>query len=261
MKRIFIVILLVLCMVCILFPAKSQVMAATSGQFKYSTLSDGTLRITGHTAPTGALTIPSQIDGKTVTEIGSYAFYYETGITSVVIPNTVKTIGAYAFHYCFGIKSITFGTGIKEIGSSAFYYNKISGNLVLPDSVEKIGSEAFCSISGITSVTFGKNLKEFDASAFSADVGLTTYNVNASNPNFSAQNGVLFNKDKTEIVAYPTAKTGTTYAIPSTVKVIGKYAFYWNKSLTSITIPNTVTDIQRGAFAEDVNLSTVTLRK
>ena len=58
-------------------------------------------------APTGVLTIPSTIEGYTVTSIGAYAFYYCSSLTSVTIPDSVTSIGYYAFEGCNNVKDAT----------------------------------------------------------------------------------------------------------------------------------------------------------
>ena len=69
--------------------------------------------------PTGNLTIPSTLGGKPVTSIGSDAFFWCSGLTSVTIPNSVTNIGDYAFSGCSGLTSVTIGNGVTSIGDSA----------------------------------------------------------------------------------------------------------------------------------------------
>jgi len=91
----------------------------------------------------------------------------------------------------------------------------------IPSSVEFIGSYAF----------------------YYACTSLKEINVNADNANYSSVDGVLFSKNKTELVRYPKGKTANTYSIPSSVKTIGEHAFSDCASLTSIYIPTNVTEI------------------
>ena len=59
------------------------------------------------TSTQGAITIPSTLDGYTVTSIGFSAFYHCSGLTSVTIPDSVTSIGSYAFYECSGLTSMT----------------------------------------------------------------------------------------------------------------------------------------------------------
>ncbi len=81
---------------------------AQDSSFTYELKEDNTARITESTA-TGNVTIPSEIDGYVVTEIGNKVFYGKYGIYTIFIPATVTTIGEwdYAFSYCYNLTSIT----------------------------------------------------------------------------------------------------------------------------------------------------------
>ena len=83
-------------------------------------------------SPTGSLTIPATLGGKPVTSIGSYAFYYCTGLTSITIPSSVTSIGSYAFDYCYGLTNITIPSSVTSIGSSAFYGCRGLTEMTLP---------------------------------------------------------------------------------------------------------------------------------
>jgi len=82
--------------------------------------------------------------------------------------------------------------------------------------------------------------------------------VNANNPNYSSDQGILFDKDKTVLIHCPASKSGS-YTIPESVVTIGPEAFMNCKSLSSLTIPPTVTAIGRGAFYQCMLLTSIQL--
>jgi uncharacterized repeat protein (TIGR02543 family) len=78
------------------------------------------------------------------------------------------------------------------------------------------------------------------ANPYSGMSNLKAFSVADSNPFFASEDGVLFNKAKTELIAYPVAKSGA-YSISNNVNTIGVYAFSGCTALTNLTIPNSVT--------------------
>ena len=156
-----------------------------------------------------------------VTAIGNYAFHGCTGLTSVTIPSSVTRIGDHAFRGCTGLTSIA-----------------------IPDSVTSIGKSAFYGCTGLTSVTIPNSVTSIGASPFSDCTGLASIIVDSANPDYQSIDGVLYSKDGKTLVAYPAAKSGSSYAIPSSVTSIGVYAFFGCTGLTSVTIPNSVMELQ-----------------
>jgi len=88
--------------------------------------------------------------------------------------------------------------------------------------------------------------------------GLKKYVVSGNNKNYTAVDGVLFNKDMTKLIWFPQGKTGA-YTIPATVTSIGYKAFYDCTGLTSVTLPKSVTSIGPWAFSGCENLASVTI--
>jgi hypothetical protein len=233
--------------------------------------------------------------------IGGWAFEY-TSITSIIIPASVEEIGIHAFQFS-SLETITFeaGSQLKIIGDGAFYNTSIT-SIVIPASVEKIGNSAFQSISletitfeagsqlksigawafrdtSITSIVIPASVEEIGDSAFRSGF-LTNIEVEDGNSYYESIDGVLFNKDLTKLLVYPTAKTNTSYEVPASVTAIENYAFYDSSleiiifksgsqlksigdyafrgtSITSIVIPASVTAIGNYAFY-DSYLETIT---
>ena len=105
-----------------------------------------------------AVILPSKdASGNDVTSIGSRAFEYCNGLTSVTIPDSVTSIESFAFLECSGLTSVTIPDGVKSIGYCAF--NSCSGltSVTIPDSVTSFASYAFSGDSSLTSVTITAN--------------------------------------------------------------------------------------------------------
>ena len=96
----------------------------TYGDYSYTVSSDEVTIVSYPEQATGAVNIPSKIDGKEVVAIDDGAFQACTLITEVIIPDTVKTIGKYAFAYCVTLKSVTIPSSVTSIGKNAFQNSK-----------------------------------------------------------------------------------------------------------------------------------------
>ena len=190
------------------------------------------------------ITIPDS-----VTSIGEGAFYFCTGLTSVTIPDSVTSIAEQTFYRC-GLTSVTIGNGVTNIGERAFFQCGNLINVKIPDSVTSIDSYAFYGCgSCLTSVEIGSGVTSIGISAFSY-CGSLNITVSTSNPNYSDIDGVLFNKDKTEIIKYTKDQIQSEYSIPNNVISISEGAFFSCGNLTSVTIPNSVTSIGEEAFSD-----------
>ena len=120
----------------------------TFGDYGYSVNDDGkTVTITEYTGSDANVTIPSEIDGKMVTEIdgGDYqtAFKDCTFLISIIIPDSVTSIGSEAFYNCTSLTSVTIPDSVTSIGSSAFCECTSLTSVTIPDSVTSIGDFAF----------------------------------------------------------------------------------------------------------------------
>lgn len=187
------------------------ILNGSESDYEYKQLTSDTIEITAYTGTDQTLSIPSSIDGQTVTCIGEYAFNGSSGIKEITIPSSVTTIKPYAF------------------------YRSSAEKISVPSSVTSIGQFAFQDCRSLAEIA-----------------------VDDSNPNYSSDGGVLYNKDKTLLISYPAGKKDT-YAIPSGVTNINDYAFFACSGLTEITIPSSVTSIQESAFNGCNGLTGITI--
>jgi hypothetical protein len=137
------------------------------------------------------------------------------------------------------------------IGKTGSTYN-------IPNSVTTIGNGAFSSCSSLTSITIPNSVTSIGYGAFRDCSSLTSITVSSGNTAYVSENGVLFDKSKTIIIACSRGKTGS-YNIPNSVTTIGDWAFGDCASLTSITIPNSVTTIGDDAFRFCRSLTSITI--
>ncbi|GBU29544.1 hypothetical protein R84B8_03116 [Treponema sp. R8-4-B8] len=205
---------------------------------------------------TGSFTIPNN-----VTSIGDHAFAYCSGlIGALTIPDGVTSIGDEAFYFCSGLTgSLTIPDGVTSIGSDAFVWCSGLTSVTIGNGVTSIGYSAFLYCNGFTSVTIGNGVTSIEERAFSSCSMLTEINIDPANDTYCSQDGVLYNKAKTALIAYPGGKTYSNYIIPDGVTSIGEYAFSGCRLTGSLTIPDGVTSIGDSAFLYCSELTSVTI--
>ncbi|MBO7432327.1 MAG: leucine-rich repeat domain-containing protein [Salinivirgaceae bacterium] len=232
----------------------------------------------------GAYTIPN-----TVESIGSLAGCAD--LATIVIPASVATVGGGAFANCDNLeiyceaeskpegwdgnwnpddRHVTWGviscgdyillpTSGTEHTVEVSNYIGSDASITIPESFEiggveysvtKIGDYAFKSCSNLTSITIPVSVTEISPLAFAGCN--VTLNVE-ENTNYSAEDGAIFNGDKTVLIGC--YKPLTSYSIPSTVKTIELFSC---PSLTSVSIPSSVENIGSAAFADCSSLTSVT---
>ena len=231
----------------------------TYGTFDYIVLDDGTVEISRYRGNANVVDIPASINGRRVTSIGNNAFNHYTSLTNVTIPDSVTSIGDYTFHYCTGLTSITIPDSVTRIGKGVFYDCRNLTRITISNSVTWIGEEAFYGCNRLTSITIPNSVTSIGEKAFFWCLALTAIYVAEANKYYSSLDGVLFNKDKTELICYPPSKVDDSYNIPNSVKSIGNSAFEDCKKLTNIKIPDSVTSIGDSAFNHCTNLLRITI--
>ena len=184
---------------------------------------------------------------------------YENILENVIIEEGVTTIGYHAFSYLDNLNSINIANTVKIIGSSAFLGCGSLSKISIPDSVTLIEENAFQSCRGIKEIYIGSGAiyNTSSETRFYGCNNLEKITVSENNPNFSSQDGILFNKSKTEILKYPANKSGDTYTIPNTVTTIHEECFRENKNIKEIKLPNNLNTIETAGFYECDNLTNI----
>lgn len=192
--------------------------------------------------------IPKEYKGLPVTAIDTLAFADQSGIVSVNIPETVTNIGDYAFFGVYSLRRIVVSPENPFFASDATgaLYNKSVTELIafpkgyygeysIPDGVTVITDSAFSNCVGLTqlyipatvtgrlSITYCPLLKRID--------------VSPDNKEFSSDaEGILYDKSKTVLLEYPSARRGG-YTTPESVKKVDSCAFT-QATIDDLFLPN-----------------------
>ena len=212
----------------------------------------------GDGAFSGCINLTSINISNGVNSIGKNAFADCSGLISVIIPDSVTSIGYDAFSGCTGLQNVTLSGNINVLSALGFETCENLKSVVIGDGTTIIEHGAFYGCKSIKEVKVPKSVQTINDIAF-ANCGNLNITVEENNPYYSSIEGVLFNKDKTKIIAYAKDKSQPKYSIPVSTTSIDRYAFDDCSSLTSVTIPNSVTSIGESAFYGCNNLINITI--
>ena len=202
-------------------------------------------------------------DANTIRDQDGDSWRKESGGSAQASSSDFVMNGTVLFRYIGYAANVTIPAGVTAIGDEAFYYSGTETepydhsltSITIPLSVTSIGNYAFSNRAGLTSITIPSSVTSIENDAFTGC--LASIIVDNQNSAYSSVDGVLFNKNRTVLIAYPAGKQGS-YIIPSSVTSIGQGAFA-SSGLTSITIPSSVTTIGDGAFSYCFFLTSITI--
>lgn len=207
---------------------------------------------------------------ETVKDVGPYAFYGCSGLKSVNLEN-IENLYEGAFFECTGLEKAELGV-LEMFGQYAFYgcaslkYVKLEGVEVFEeqamrncpaleqvefgDGVEALAKYTFYESDGVRYLSFGKAFSQ-EVTSDTFPTGLERVEVSEHNAIYTTEGGILYNKDKTEIVCVPYSIKGRV-KIADSVKAIKADAahFKGHRYITSLTIPASVTSIDGGLMKE-----------
>lgn len=167
-----------------------------------------------------------------LTILGESAFSDCIGLENIDIPENVTKIDDLVFNGCIAMQSIKLSEGLKKIGKGAFKNCKKLNSITIPASVTTLSDALFRGCESLKSIKVESKNKHYK-----------------SEPNKrEGSDHVLFNKNKSVLIAYPAASREVQYDIPDSVTIISDWAFCECKKLNRITVPDSVSEIGEGAF-------------
>ena len=185
---------------------------------------------------------------------------------SVSFPSSLRIIEQYAFQDCKNLADIgKLPQGLKKIGFLSFYGCNGIKELTVHSCIEELDNRAFEACRGLEKVTIEEGIKKVDflscipnlkevyipasVTEITAIECQEKIDVHKDNKNYLSEDGVLYNKDKTELIAYAGLPDKEEFFVPDTVEVIKEGAFHKNKTLKRVVLPNGLTHIEKSAFS------------
>ncbi len=233
---------------------------------------DGVLYIGNHLIETDSMAYidPNYRVKEGTVVIVSNAFR-DKAIETITLPASVDYIGYGVFDDCDELTDFIVHENNLNYSSNedGILFNKDKKVLIecpenadfteytIPSNVTEIEPYAFNSCNNITKITIPPTVSTIGFAPFAQANLLSSSEVDANNTHFLDENGILFNKNKSELIQYPAGKTEASYTIPSGISVIGSDSFNGCRNLQSIIIPEGVAEICTMAFANCGNLSEV----
>ena len=196
---------------------------------------DNTISITGYTGTSETVIVPSEIEGKKVSNIGSSAFYECETIKHLIIQKGITEINNNAFVLCKNLETVILPEGLTNIGMSTFGGCESLINIDIPDTVKTIETDAFSGCLKLSSIKLPNGLKVIEDSTFANCKSLQAIEL----PN---------SIERIEECAFAGCNSLSFVEIPNGVTIIFDGAFLGCESLTKIVIPNSVKIIRKNVF-------------
>ena len=184
-----------------------------------------------------------------VKRIESWTFSNCSSLTNITVPDSVTVLDGLAFSYCTNLKNIELSKNLTEIGMGALSHCTSLETIDIPDSVIIMDNIAMAGCSELKSVNIGSKLKTVGGQVFAGCTSLEKVNVNLNNKNYTSENGIWYDKNKTKIILYPYNKKDSAYTTPTSLKelcngYVGSYGTLLdNSNLKTVTIEKNVAKI------------------
>ena len=194
---------------------------------------------------------------KNLTKIEGDTFFGCTSLAEITIPDSVTSIGGSAFKGCTSLSKVDLPKMLTTIEAGTFRGCTSLKEIIIPDSVIKILDHDFSNCTSLESITIGSGVESLGDEWIASCRRLENITVSPENKTYSSVDGVLFNKDKSELSAYPIGNKRSSYTIPDGVEKIGKKAFYGCRYIESLTIPVSVAEIEASALGNCYDIRAV----
>lgn len=196
-------------------------------------------------------------EGGSLKTVKNFAFAYCTKLNDVRFGGDLDSLGHYAFYGCTSISEITLPDKLRVLGTSVFQGCSSLKGIVFPNSIESIGTSVLSECSSLESVDFGSIIKEIKGNVFEGCLKLSRVTISKNNPYMTAEDNVLYNKEKTRIIYYAAALPDDKFYVPDSVTTVGEKAFNYCSGLKELKFPETVTKMDDLAVYKNTSINKI----
>lgn len=178
-----------------------------------------------------------------VTEIGLWAFRSCSSLKEIILPDSIVTLGSASISQCTSLQSIKLPENLKTIPDNFLQGCSALERIDFPDSVTRIGERALANCRNIVELKLPDNLTELGDVALGGMNKLQSIEISPENKYFCVENNLLFDKSKSVLLLYPSARPDTTFTVPAGVTEISAACFGLCENLSDLYVPETVISI------------------
>ncbi len=219
-----------------------------------------------------------------ITSLAASAFWNNTVVEEIVLPSTLKQIGGDCFYYCKSLRKVNIPSGVSVMGNNPFagcprlaltnespyfclekgvLYNKektlviyypisaTATEFIIPNGVEVVGKHSFFACNALRRIVIPSTVKHLENNPFS---GCERLKVENYSPNYSFDNGVIYDKYETMVVGCLNGTTVEKLVLRPSIKAINRNSFWNCKGIKELVIPENVVRIGYNPFAGAENM-------
>lgn len=182
-----------------------------------------------------------------------------TSLSTICIPTSVSRICGNCFSDCSKLSAVSIPTSVSVLGKKCFNNCFSLSSITIPSSVSTIGGACFNKCLSLSSVSIPSSVSRIGEMCFCRCINLTNFIIDPQNKYYMVEDGIIYNKEKREIVEWVYCNKIRRYNVPSSIREIYDDCFLACSSLTSITIPSGVSRIGKGCFWGCSSLSSINI--
>ncbi|MBQ2757378.1 MAG: leucine-rich repeat protein [Clostridia bacterium] len=194
-----------------------------------------------------------------ISEIYGGVFNSCKALTSIRLPENLTVLGESSFADCVSLGEIDIPAEVTKIDDLVFNGCLSLSRVDMKDKITKIGKYTFKDCKNLESIHLPRSVNSIGIGPFRGCTKLKEIEVDPKSRYFKSVENVLFNKNKSVLVAFAPRQPLSTYTIPDSVTSISAWAFCNCHNLEQIIIPDSVIEIGEGAFYQCEALRSLTI--